>query len=135
MRKMWIIARREYGAMVVTKAFLISIAFMPLLWFGGMLVATRFKDVRDVTDQTIVIVDGSGGALFDDIEQAAAARNAMLNGAAGTTANPAPKYVIQRHPVDVLSDEERLALSDQSRNGAIKAFVEIPPGILTDRKP
>lgn len=120
--------------MVVTKAFLISIAFMPLLWFGGIVVATRFKDVRDVTDQTIVIADGSGGALFGDIEQAAAARNVMLSGAAAATANPAPKYLIKRHPVDVLSDQERLALSDQSRNGAIKAFVEIPPGILTERK-
>jgi ABC-type Na+ efflux pump permease subunit len=134
MRKIWTIARREYGAMVVTKAFLISIAFMPLLWFGGILVATRFKDVRDVTDQTIVIVDGSGGALFGDIEQAAAARNVMLSGAAAATANPAPKYLIKRHPVDVLSDQERLALSDQSRRGVIKAFVEIPQGILTDRK-
>ena len=75
MRKIWTIARREYGAMVVTKAFLISIAFMPLLWFGGIVVATRFKDVRDVADQTIVIVDGSGGALFGDLEQAAAARS------------------------------------------------------------
>jgi ABC-2 type transport system permease protein len=134
MRKIWTIARREYGAMVVTKAFLVSIAFMPLLWFGGIVVATRFKDVRDVADQTIVIVDGSGGALFGDLEQAAAARNAMLIGAAGASASPAPKYLIKRHPVDVLSDQERLALSDQSRNGVIKAFVEIPPGILTVRK-
>jgi ABC-2 type transport system permease protein len=81
-----------------------------------------------------VIVDGSGGALFSDLQQAAAARNAMLSGAAAAAASPAPKYLIKRHPVDVLSDEERLALSDQSRNGVIKAFVEIPRGIVTERK-
>jgi ABC-2 type transport system permease protein len=134
MRKVWTIAQREYGAMVVTKAFLVSIALMPLLWFGGILAANRFKNVRDVTDQTIVIVDGSGGALFSDLQQAAAARNAMLSGAAAAAASPAPKYLIKRHPVDVLSDQERLALSDQSRNDVIKAFVEIPRGILKGRK-
>ena len=134
MRKVWTIAQREYGAMVVTKAFLVSIALMPLLWFGGILVANRLKDVRDVADQTIVIVDGSGGALFSDLQQAAAARNAMLSGAAATTATSAPKYLIKRHPVDVLSDQERLALSDQIRNGFINAFVEIPRGILAERK-
>src|SRR6476620_6777867 len=50
------------------------------------------------------------------------------------SASPAPKYLIKRHPVDVLSGEERLAHSDQSRNGVIKAFVEIPRGILTEWK-
>ena len=42
-RKVWTIARREYGAMVVTKAFLVSIAFMPVLWFGGVIVGTRMQ--------------------------------------------------------------------------------------------
>jgi ABC-2 type transport system permease protein len=134
MRKIWTIARREYGAMVVTKAFLVSIALMSLLWFGGILAANRFKNVRDVTDQTIVIVDGSRGALFGDLQHAADARNATLSGAAAATGSPAPKYLIKRHPVDVLSDDDRLTLSEQTRNGVIKAFVEIPRGILTDRK-
>ena len=132
-RKVWTIARREYGAMVATKAFLISIAFMPVLWFGGVIVGTRMQNVRDVTDKTIVIADGSGGALFGDLEQAAVARNAWLTTAAAAD-KPAPKYVLRRQPTDVLTDEDRLALSDQIRNGKIEAFVEIPAAILDHEK-
>jgi ABC-2 type transport system permease protein len=132
-RKVWTIARREYGAMVATKAFLISIAFMPVLWFGGVIVGTRMQNVRDVTDKTIVIADGSGGALFGDLEQAAVARNAWLTTAAAAD-KPAPKYVLRRQPTDVLTDEDRLALSDQIRNGKIEAFVEIPAAILNHEK-
>jgi ABC-2 type transport system permease protein len=128
-RKVWTIAQREYGAMVVTKAFLISIAFMPVLWFGGVIVGTRMQNMRDVTDKTIVIVDGSGGALFGDLEQAAVAHNAWLTTAAAAD-KPAPRYVLQRQPADVLTDQDRLTLSDQIRNGKIEAFVEIPAAIL-----
>lgn len=132
-RKVWTIARREYGAMVATRAFLISIAFMPVLWFGGAIVGTRMQNVRDVTDKTLVIADGSGGTLFGDLEKAAAVRNAMMDATAAAD-KAAPKYVLQRWPDDVLTDQDRLDLSDQIRKEKIAAFVEIPSGILLDEK-
>ena len=128
MRKIWTIARREYGAMVATKAFLISITLMPLLMFGGIFVANRLQDVRDVDDKVVVVVDGSG-ALLDDLQKAAEARNASLQGPDGKP--KAPPIVLRAHESATVDDQERLRLSQQARDGEIDAFAEIPANILS----
>jgi ABC-2 type transport system permease protein len=138
MRKVWTIARREYAAMVATKAFLLSISLMPVLMFGSILVASKAEKLGDTSDKTIVIADGTGGELFADLDKAAAARNAWAAAPAGDGdqkgdegGRRGAKYLLQRHPSDELSDEDRLALSDRVRQGQIKAFVEIPSGVLS----
>jgi ABC-2 type transport system permease protein len=130
-RKVWTIAKREYGAMVVTKAFLISIALMPVLMFGSIFFASRMENMGDVTDKTIVIVDGSGGALAADLKHAAAEHNALVTSSGSEPQLATARYIIEPHPADELTDEDRLALSDRVRSEEIKAFVEIPPGILS----
>jgi ABC-type Na+ efflux pump permease subunit len=135
MRKVWTIAKREYAAMVATKAFLLSISFMPVLMFGGILVATKMEKLGDTSDKTIVIADGTGGELFGDLEKAAESRNAWLANAAASkadapTAGRGVKYKLQRFAKDELEDADRLTLSDRVRNGEIKAFVEIPAGVV-----
>src|SRR5215475_3049385 len=118
MRKVWTIAHREYGAMVGTKAFLVSIAIMPIMWFGGIVISTRFNKVQDTSDRTIVVVDGTGGTLFSDLQQAAEARNASLT--PGANAKPTEaKYVLKRHAKDVVSDEDRVQLSEEIRSGKV----------------
>jgi ABC-2 type transport system permease protein len=135
MGKIYAIARREYAAMVATKAFLLSITLMPLLMFGGILVAGLLQNrMGDVSDRRIVIADGTDGELFGDLERAAKARNdavaAAAEGADEDAAPRQPRYVLERHDGDVLTDENRLALSDDVRNGKAKAFVEIPAAVL-----
>ncbi len=144
MRKVWTIACREYGAMVGTKAFLFSITLMPILMFGGILVANRLNSVQEVDEKVIVVVDGSGGQLFDDLQQAVRLRNASLStdkAAAAddqpqrqATGNKAsgPQYLLERHPQVQLSDADRLELSNEIRKEQIEAFVEIPAEILSD---
>lgn len=130
MRKIWTIAQREYGAMVATKAFILSITLMPMLMFGGIFVANRLKDVRDVSDKVVVLVDGSHGTLFADLARAAEMRNASLANATNET--PAdPAIVLRRHATESIDDQERLVLSEQVRNDEICAFAEIPKGILS----
>ena len=48
MRKILIIARREYLAAVRTKAFLIGLLSMPVMMFGSILVQTMLKDQVDL---------------------------------------------------------------------------------------
>jgi ABC-2 type transport system permease protein len=137
MGKIYAIARREYSSMVATKAFLLSITLMPLLMFGGVIVAGMLANrVGDVSDRRIVIADGTGGELFGDLERAAAERNeavaAAAEGADEDAAPRQPRYVLERHDGDGLTDEDRLALSDEVRNGKAKAFVEIPAAVLGD---
>ena len=129
MRKIWTIALREYSAMVATKAFLLSITLMPVLMFGGILVANRLKNVRDVSDKVVVLIDGTGGALFADLEQAAETRNAALATAA-KEGSPVASLVLRRHDTDTVGDKGRFSLSEQVRNGELNSFVEIPKGIL-----
>jgi ABC-2 type transport system permease protein len=136
MRKILTIARREFEAMVGTKAFLLSITLMPILMFGGVLVASRMQKFGDVSDKRIVIADGTGGAMFDVLAEAAEQRNTALASAKSDPADddddesPQAKYVLERNEKDVLQDADRLALSDRVRDGAIKAFVEIPAKLL-----
>jgi ABC-2 type transport system permease protein len=137
MSKVLTIAAREFKAMVATKAFLLSITLMPILMFGGILVASYLGNrVTDVSDRRIVIADGTGGELFDELKRAAETRNAALAVAAAERGDdapdPQPKYVLERFERDVLSDDDRLALSDRVRGGEIKAFVQIPENLLPE---
>ena len=127
MRKLWTIARREYGAMVATKAFLVSIALMPILMFGGIFVASQTENIGDKREKTIVVVDGTGGTLATALEQAIVAQNAAAAVVGGGSALP---YTIERHSEGEITDQQRLVLSERVRNEEIEAFVEIPRGIL-----
>ena len=48
MRKAFVIARREYAAMVGAKAFVISVALMPVLMLGGAFVPQLLRNQVDV---------------------------------------------------------------------------------------
>ncbi|HMP79639.1 MAG TPA: hypothetical protein PKD54_09330, partial [Pirellulaceae bacterium] len=59
MRKVWTIAKREYRAMVGTKAFLVSIIMMPVLMLGSLLAMSLFQRVTDIKERRIVVFDGT----------------------------------------------------------------------------
>lgn len=139
MYKIYAIARREFAAMVATKAFLLSITLMPVLMFGGILVASLMQNkMQDVRDKHLVVADGTGGELFGELKKAAEVRNTALTAAAKEQTKDkdkpaplaAPRYVLDRHAHDALTDDDRLELSDKVRNNEIKAFVEIPAKIF-----
>jgi ABC-2 type transport system permease protein len=77
MRKIWTIAVREYKAMVATKAFLISIIMMPILMLGSFLTFNLLKNVGEVKDRQIAVIDPDG-TLFPILQTAAEARNTQL---------------------------------------------------------
>lgn len=162
MHKILTIAVREYQAMVATKAFLVAIALMPILMFGGAWLPGLLQGMETPTPRTIAIVDNSE-LLFDQIQRAAEDRNRTLeqNRAAGmgstnssATVSPAAAtatededeqakralgleeihpYLLEKIPVENFGDEQRLALSERIRNGELYAFVEIPAEVLQPR--
>jgi ABC-2 type transport system permease protein len=77
MQKILTIARREYQAMVATKAFVVGMAMMPIMMMGGMWIPGLLKGMETAQDRRIVIVDGTG-QLFDDLQLAAQKRNELL---------------------------------------------------------
>jgi len=60
MFKLWVIAHREYVAMVGTKAFLFTLVMMPILMFGSLLVMPALNGVSGGKTQKIVVSDGTG---------------------------------------------------------------------------
>ena len=74
MRKMLVIAAREYLAAVRSKAFLITLVAMPIMMGGSIVAQLLLRDRVDTADKKIAIVDRSG-QLFDSIAEAARLRN------------------------------------------------------------
>jgi ABC-2 type transport system permease protein len=129
MRKILIIAKREYRAMVATKAFMITLVLMPILMGGGIFVQEKLRKHVNLDEKRMVVLDQTG-TLFQVLSAAAEARNqtAIFDPATGGQIKPC--YRLDRGPDGPISDEERLELSTRVRRGDIYAFVEIPKNIF-----
>ncbi len=161
MRKIWTIAVREYKAMVATKAFLISIIMMPILMLGSLLTVNLLKNVGEVKDREIAVIDPDE-TLFPILQTAAEGRNTQLQAmldaekkalpagsetstGSGDSRGPVatgedeglPTAVrgeflhLKQLPGDADNNQLKAELSDQIRSGELYAFVEIPSGLAT----
>ena len=74
MRKVAVIALREYQASVRTKAFIISLVVMPVFMGGGIVLPRLLKDKVNLTEKRIAVLDESG-VIFDALADAVAHRN------------------------------------------------------------
>lgn len=146
MHKLWVIAHREYVAMVGTKAFVFTLVMMPILMFGSLLVMPIVNKVSSGKNRKIIIADGTG-KLFQPIEKAASLRNDWVRKLAAPTAGDSDaslKKDLERagfmgqasdtweisQAEGPMTDERRLELSDQLRSGELYAFVELPVDLL-----
>lgn len=129
MRKIMILARREYFAAVRRKGFLIGLFLMPVFMSSGFIAIKLSQKMADVTDKTIAVIDRSG-IMADVIVQAAKTRNENeLYDKTGKKVKPA--YHIELiAPEDNDPAGQRLALSNRIREKKLHAFVEIGSGIL-----
>jgi ABC-2 type transport system permease protein len=140
MRKILTIAAREYRAMVGTKAFLISITMMPILMFGGIIAMNVLRNVSEVKDKKIAVIDQSG-VMFAKLKESAELRNSLIDKQKEANKekddNPfrnSSRYQIEEITADGESSEKldqlKLELSDQIRQQKLYAFVVIPPEIV-----
>jgi ABC-type Na+ efflux pump permease subunit len=71
MRKVIVVALREYNAAVRTWAFVIGLAMMPILMGGSFAAQWLFKDDADTRARTVGVVDLTPGQkLFRGLEAA-----------------------------------------------------------------
>lgn len=137
MFKAFVVARREYLAMVGSKAFLFSLAIMPIFMLGGAVVPQLMRNRVDTREKQIAVLDQSG-ALLEAIQEATQTRNKVATLDPTTGKQIAPEYRIESVPSESVTDELRLNLSDRVRRGELYGFVEIPANVLespTDGKP
>jgi ABC-2 type transport system permease protein len=132
MRKTIVVAVREYQAAVKTKAFLIGLLMMPLMFGGGILVQILFRNNVDIKDKRVAVVDYTG-QLFDGLNQASDIRNRALiyEGDGAARKQIQPRYIMERvDPGTNDAPHMSLALSDRVRRKEIFAFVIIEPNAL-----
>src|SRR5262245_12381452 len=132
MRKTIVVALREYQSAVKTKAFLIGLLMMPLMFGGGILVQVLLRNNADTRDKRVAIADYTG-QLFDAISVAANVRNqvAIYEGEGEARKQVRPRFVVEQ--VEVSTDDPArmaLKLSDRVRKKEILAFVIIERNAL-----
>lgn len=134
MRKVFVIAGREYNAAVKTKAFLISLIVLPVLIGGAVFMQWMLKDQVDTTEKRFAIIDRTPNEkLVAALGSASEAWNkTRILDQAGRQTKPA--FAIERvapsadQPKAVA--QQRFDLSERVRQGALFGFLEIGGRVL-----
>jgi len=132
MRKITVIAVREYQAAVKTKAFIFSLVALPVLWGGAVAVQVFLKDRVDTTEKRIAVLDYTG-RLQGAVLAAAELRNAqeIFDGDGAARRQKGPRYAIEIvEPGSDSIDRATFDLSERVRKKEIMAFVVIGPDVL-----
>jgi ABC-2 type transport system permease protein len=129
MLKTLIIAKREYRAIVATKAFVLTLVLMPIMAGGGIFFQEQLRQHVDLDEKRLVVLDQTG-VLFSALSQAADVRNQAAIFDADTGRQIKSRYRLEPGPDGPVTDQERLDLSSRVRGGEIYAFVEIPRDVF-----
>jgi ABC-2 type transport system permease protein len=128
MTRVLTIAASEFLRLARSKAFIIGILLMPVL-FGVMMLFTRYAERHvDLEDRRLAVVDGTG-VLYDPLVAAAADFNKESGEGADRTG---PHFLLERIDQGARDlNELKLELSNRVRKKELFAFVIIPPAAIT----
>ncbi|MBO0696951.1 MAG: ABC transporter permease [Zavarzinella sp.] len=135
MRKVLVIAAREYRAAVRSKGFLVTLVLMPVLMGASGGVQYLFKKFEDMTEKRFVLVDRSPGGT---IAQALAAdvvlynRHLITDPKTGERIHPsiALEVVPPSAPDPESVRRQRLDLSRRVGAGEVEAVLEVGPDVF-----
>ena len=137
MRKVFVVAIREYLAAVKSKAFVITLVLMPVLMSLGLIAEKFLEDRVDTADKTLAVVDRSG-ELYEYLVTQAARRSAediFKQDDNDQIIEPRqqvkPRYVLElAETADKDSQAVLVELSDRVRQGKLFAFIEVSADVL-----
>jgi ABC-2 type transport system permease protein len=133
-RKIIIIAIREYLAAVKTKSFLISLILLPLMMSSGFIAQRLGQKLADVSVKRFAVIDRTPGAvLYGAIAKEVEKHNKNVFDPDGKQIES--KFELEQvRPTDpndsFAPDRQRLELSDRVRSGKLLGYVEIGPDVL-----
>ncbi len=134
MRRIFLIAKRDYLASIRTKAFLIGLIVAPLMFGGGFIGVGLMRRKPDTADRKIAILDRTGktaaavAAAGDEKN-----RRDMFDKLTGVQTTP--KYLFEIVAPEPGRDaEQRLALCDRVRKKDLYGFLEIGAAALRPAK-
>ncbi len=132
MRKILVVAVREYQAAVKTKAFILSIILMPIFMGGSIVVQKIMEDKVDTRDKRFVVLDQTA-LLYDTLAGESKRRNAedIYSGIGDQRRQVKPRFLIEKAAVASDDpDQIKLELSQRVRDREIFGFVLIGPDAL-----
>jgi ABC-2 type transport system permease protein len=130
MRKILLMAAREYKAAVKTKGFIIGLIIAPIFMGGAGIAYWLLKDQVDVKDKRIAVIDYSK-KMADALMAAADSRNKSDIYDQETGRKIKPAYLLEIiDPENGGNSDIRLSLSDRVRSGDLHAFIEIGSGVI-----
>ncbi len=132
MRKTIVVAVREYQAAVKSKAFIISMIALPIIWGGGIMIQLVMRNKVDTKDKRVAVLDNTD-QLYDSVAAAATERNqsAIFEGEGELRRQVKPRFIVEKAEAESAdAAETRLALSERVRKGEFMAFVIIGPDVL-----
>jgi len=130
MRKVFILAKREYRAAVRTKSFIIGLVLAPIFMGGSLIAFALLKDRVDLSDKHITVIDHSG-MIAEYLIGVTEERNKseIYNQETGEQVRPAYYIdILEPDTMDVF--RQRLDLSNKVRNKQLHAFIEIGPEVI-----
>lgn len=135
MRKVLLIAARDYSAAVKTKTFLFGLLFLPTMMLGGMVVPWLMRDKGEPDSLRFAVVDRTPGQAVRPAIEAAARRGAVGEAPiAKPKGGKRPEFTIKW--IDPSPDTreavegQRLALSERVKTGELTGFLEVGPEVL-----
>ena len=135
MRKILLMAKRDYIESIRSKAFIIGLIVAPMLFGGGFLGIAVLKKRPDLRDKRIAVLDRTG-LVAPPLLRAVVEKNARDAYDKVTHAQTEALYVLEvvaPSPGD--PEEQRMALSNRVRNRELFAFLEIwPPALHPGRE-
>lgn len=130
MRKALTIAWSEFITALSSKAFLISIIFVPTLMAGSIFFQRTMGQRADLEPRPFAVIDHTG-VIYPVVQMTATVWNSGAQRPAGTP--PGPKFIPSLvTPGDRPLDQVRLELSQRIEKKELFAFVEIPAEAVKD---
>jgi ABC-2 type transport system permease protein len=131
MHKTLVVAQSEFGTLIRSKAFIISIILMPVIMIGSVMLVRATRNTGDGKPRRFAYVDYTG-VMGPQLEAAAA----VWNTAAAAKPNTTPTFFpVAVSAGDRPADQLRLELSDRVRKEELFAFVELPAELLDPAAP
>ena len=127
MHRILVVAKRDYLAVVRTKAFILGLIVFPIMFGGGSMATALLQNRDGAKSRRVAILDHTGVAAPEIIRAAKEKKPDSLAGDAGDFEPPPPPSldfeIVAPDPAH--PDEQRLALSDRLRSGELAAFLEV----------
>jgi ABC-2 type transport system permease protein len=124
LRRILLIAKRDFTAAVMTKAFVIGLVVLPILMGSGFLGFALLRVTQGETAKRIAIIDHTG------ITAAAIIHAAEVRTADDKADRTGSQLVPTHFVFEEVRADDRLALSDRVRRHELAGFLEIGKGAL-----